>query len=85
MLAAIAALRTGIGKLTVATSHTVASRVAARRASLERAAVSGVAPHARAGEALAEKFGPLSYLARELAAEVPRLMLAAQAGAARPI
>ena len=58
--------------------------LAARGASLEQAAVWGVALHARAGEALAEKFGPLGYLARELSAEVPRLMQAAQGAATRP-
>lgn len=52
--------------------------LAARGAALEQAAVWGAALHARAGEALAEKFGPLGYLARELAAEVPRLMAAAR-------
>ena len=46
----------------------------ARGASLEQAAAWGVALHARAGEKLAERFGPLGYLARELAAEVPSLM-----------
>lgn len=34
----------------------------------------GVLVHARAGEALAKRFGPLGYLARELSAEVPALM-----------
>ena len=48
--------------------------LAARGASLEQACVWGVALHARAGAALAEKMGPLGYLARELSAEVPRLM-----------
>ena len=44
------------------------------RRSLEQAAAWGVALHARAGEALAERLGPLGYLARELPAEMPRLM-----------
>ena len=46
----------------------------ARGATLEQAAAWGVALHARAGEKLAERFGPLGYLARELAAEVPGVM-----------
>jgi len=33
-----------------------------------------VALHAEAGAALAERLGPLGYLAGELAAEVPALM-----------
>ena len=48
--------------------------LAARGASLEQACVWGVALHARAGDALAQKMGPLGYLARELAEEIPRLM-----------
>lgn len=48
--------------------------LAARGASLEQAAAWGVALHARAGERLAQRIGPLGYLARELAAEVPMLM-----------
>jgi hydroxyethylthiazole kinase-like uncharacterized protein yjeF len=46
----------------------------ARGASPEQAAAWGVALHARAGERLAERIGPMGYLARELAAEVPALM-----------
>jgi ADP-dependent NAD(P)H-hydrate dehydratase len=34
----------------------------------------GVLVHARAGEALEKRFGPLGYLARELSAEVPALI-----------
>jgi NAD(P)H-hydrate repair Nnr-like enzyme with NAD(P)H-hydrate dehydratase domain len=30
--------------------------------------------HAKAGDVLAEKVGPLGYLAHELLAEIPRLM-----------
>ncbi len=48
--------------------------LAARGASLEQACAWGVALHARAGNALAQKLGPLGYLARELAGEIPRLM-----------
>jgi NAD(P)H-hydrate repair Nnr-like enzyme with NAD(P)H-hydrate dehydratase domain len=48
--------------------------LAARGASLEQAGAWGVALHARAGEQLAARIGPLGYLAREIAAEVPMLM-----------
>jgi ADP-dependent NAD(P)H-hydrate dehydratase len=48
--------------------------LAARGAALEQAAVWGVALHARAGNELAQRQGPLGYLARELAAEVPALL-----------
>ncbi|MBA3253388.1 MAG: NAD(P)H-hydrate dehydratase [Burkholderiaceae bacterium] len=41
-----------------------------------QAAVWGVALHARAGEQLATRSGPLGYLARDLSAEVPALMAA---------
>ena len=46
----------------------------ARGASLEQAAAWGVVLHAAAGEQLALRCGPLGYLARELAAEVPALL-----------
>jgi hydroxyethylthiazole kinase-like uncharacterized protein yjeF len=48
--------------------------LAARGAPLEQACAWGVALHARAGDRLAERFGPLGYLARELADEVPAVM-----------
>jgi ADP-dependent NAD(P)H-hydrate dehydratase len=48
--------------------------LAARGASLPQAACWGVALHARAGELLAERFGILGYLAREIPNEVPALM-----------
>ncbi|MEN3364380.1 MAG: ADP-dependent NAD(P)H-hydrate dehydratase [Burkholderiales bacterium] len=48
--------------------------LAARGATLEQATAWGVALHARAGDKLAERFGPLGYLARDLAAQVPALM-----------
>ena len=48
--------------------------LAARGAPLAQAAAWGVALHARAGRALAERLGPIGYLAGELAAEVPGLM-----------
>jgi len=46
----------------------------ARGAPLEQACVWGVALHARAGEQLAARMGPLGYLAREIAQQVPALM-----------
>jgi len=48
--------------------------LAARGAPLAQAAAWAVALHAEAGAALAERLGPLGYLAGELAAEVPALM-----------
>ena len=48
--------------------------LAARGAPLEQACVWGIALHARAGARLAAEVGPLGFLARELAACVPRLM-----------
>lgn len=50
--------------------------LAARGASAEQAAVWGVALHARAGQALADRMGVIGYLARELAAQVPASMAA---------
>jgi hydroxyethylthiazole kinase-like uncharacterized protein yjeF len=50
--------------------------LAARGTSLEQAAAWGVALHAAAGDLLARRGGALGFLARELAAEVPALMLA---------
>jgi ADP-dependent NAD(P)H-hydrate dehydratase len=52
----------------------IVAGLAARGAGLAQAACWGVALHARAGELLAERFGVLGYLARELPAEVPALM-----------
>ena len=48
--------------------------LAARGAPLAQAAAWAVALHAAAGRALAERIGPIGYLARELAAEVPGLL-----------
>jgi ADP-dependent NAD(P)H-hydrate dehydratase len=48
--------------------------LAARGANLTQAVSWGVALHARAGERLAERFGRLGYLARELCDEVPALL-----------
>jgi hydroxyethylthiazole kinase-like uncharacterized protein yjeF len=48
--------------------------LAARGAAPEQALAWGVALHARAGMALAQRHGRVGYLARELAAEVPAVM-----------
>lgn len=48
--------------------------LAARRAEPIQAAVWGVYLHARAGEILAGRIGPLGYLSREIAAEIPGLL-----------
>ncbi len=48
--------------------------LAARGATLPQAACWGVALHALAGDRLAQRIGPLGYLARELAGELPSLM-----------
>jgi ADP-dependent NAD(P)H-hydrate dehydratase len=52
----------------------VVAGLAARGAAPEQALAWGVALHARAGMALAQRHGAVGYLARELAAEVPALM-----------
>ena len=52
----------------------VIAGLASRGAPAAQAAVWGVALHARAGEQLAARSGPLGYLARDLSAEVPALM-----------
>lgn len=56
----------------------VITGLAARGAPLEQACAWGVALHAAAGVALAERLGSLGYLARELPAEIPALMHAWQ-------
>jgi ADP-dependent NAD(P)H-hydrate dehydratase len=48
--------------------------LAARGASPQQSVVWGVFLHARAGDRLARKIGPLGFLARELSGEIPRLM-----------
>ena len=48
--------------------------LAARGATPEQAACWGVALHARAGDKLAERFGTLGYLAREIPDQIPALM-----------
>jgi hydroxyethylthiazole kinase-like uncharacterized protein yjeF len=66
-----------IGLATSGSGDTLAGIIiglAARGAPLEQAAAWGVALHARAGERLAQRHGPLGYLAGELAQEVPALM-----------
>jgi ADP-dependent NAD(P)H-hydrate dehydratase len=56
--------------------------LAARGATLEQAAAWGVVLHALAGARLARRTGPLGYLARELAGEIPALMRQVRAVAA---
>jgi hydroxyethylthiazole kinase-like uncharacterized protein yjeF len=48
--------------------------LAARGAEPLQAAAWGIYLHARAGDRLARRIGPLGYLARELLAEIPRIM-----------
>jgi ADP-dependent NAD(P)H-hydrate dehydratase len=65
------------GLATSGSGDTLAGLVAgllARGADLAQAAVWAVALHARAGEALERRLGPVGTLARELAAEVPALL-----------
>ena len=50
--------------------------LAARGATLEQACAWGVVLHARAGERLARRLGPVGYLARELAAEMVAVLAA---------
>lgn len=52
----------------------VIAGLAARGAGLAQAAAWGIALHARAGERLAERFGRLGYLARELCDVIPALL-----------
>ncbi len=66
-----------IGLATSGSGDTLAGLIAglaARGAPLEQACAWGVALHARAGDRLAQRLGPLGYMASELAAEVPALM-----------
>jgi len=65
------------GLATAGSGDTLAGLIAglaARGAEPAQAAVWGVALHAQAGEALARRLGPLGYVARELATEVPALL-----------
>jgi ADP-dependent NAD(P)H-hydrate dehydratase len=52
----------------------LAAGFAARGAPLHQAAAWGVVLHALAGARLARRMGPLGYLAREIAGEIPALM-----------
>lgn len=52
----------------------VIAGLAAQQVPLEQACAWGVVLHALAGKELARRLGPLGYLARELPAEVPRLL-----------
>jgi ADP-dependent NAD(P)H-hydrate dehydratase len=66
-----------VGLATSGSGDTLAGLIAglcARGAAPLQAAVWGVYLHARAGERLARKRGPLGYLARELPDEVPALL-----------
>jgi ADP-dependent NAD(P)H-hydrate dehydratase len=45
-----------------------------RGAQTDQAAIWGVAVHGRSGNALAQRIGPIGFLAREIADEIPRLM-----------
>jgi len=66
-----------IGLATSGSGDTLAGIIAglaARGADPVQATVWGVYLHARAGDALAKRVGPLGFLARELLAEIPALM-----------
>ena len=75
-----------VGLATSGSGDTLAGLIAglcARGAEALQAAVWGVYLHARAGERLARRRGPLGYLARELADEVPALMAELSSGRRR--
>ena len=66
-----------IGLATSGSGDTLAGIIAglaARGADLAQATCWGIALHARAGERLEERFGPLGYLAREIPGEIPSLL-----------
>jgi len=66
-----------VGLATSGSGDTLAGiivRLAARGAAPLQAAVWGVHLHALAGDQLARRYGRLGYLARELPAEIPRLL-----------
>jgi len=69
-----------VGNVGLATSGSgdalsgIIAGLAARGAKPLQAAVWGVYLHARAGDLLAERIGPVGFLARELLPEIPRLM-----------
>jgi hydroxyethylthiazole kinase-like uncharacterized protein yjeF len=56
----------------------------ARGCTPEQAAVWGLALHAEAGEVLARRIGPVGYLARELAEQIPELLCCIAAAGLRP-
>lgn len=69
--------RGSIGLATSGSGDTLAGIIAglaARGADPVQATVWGVFLHARAGEVLAKRIGPLGFLARELLAEIPALL-----------
>lgn len=66
-----------VGLATSGSGDTLAGIIvglAARGATLAQATCWGVALHARAGEQLGRRFGPLGYLAREIPGEIPALL-----------
>lgn len=70
--------RGNIGLATAGSGDVLAGIIAglcARGAEPLQAAVWAVGLHARAGERLAEKLGPIGYLARELPGELPALLV----------
>ena len=73
-----------VGLATSGSGDTLAGIIAglaARGATLAQATCWGVALHARAGQQLAQRFGQMGYLAREIPAEIPALL--EQIGGAR--
>jgi ADP-dependent NAD(P)H-hydrate dehydratase len=74
------ALRSTAGNIGLGTSGSgdvlagVIAGLAARGASPLGAAAWGVFLHGRAGDVLARRIGPLGYLAREIAAEIPAML-----------
>lgn len=69
--------RGNVGLATAGSGDVLAGILAglcARRAEPLQAAVLGVSVHARAGEELARQVGPVGYLAREILAEIPKLI-----------
>ena len=69
--------RGNVGLATAGSGDVLAGILAglcARGAKPLQAAVLGVSVHARAGEELARQVGPVGYLAREILAEIPKLI-----------
>lgn len=74
-----------VGLATSGSGDTLAGIIAglaARGATLAQATCWGVALHARAGEKLRQRFGPLGYLARDIPGEIPALL--AEIGSIHP-